>query len=87
MVLMDYAGVDQSGEYKTRGRELVKAIIAHNFTYLDDVVAGIPATKIDGSEAKVEAFYSVDGARLASPQHNAVNIVRYSDGKSRKVLY
>ena len=87
VVLMDYAGVDQSGEYKTRGRELVKAIIAHNFTYLDDVVAGIPATKIDGSEAKVEAFYSIDGARLASPQHNAVNIVRYSDGKSRKVLY
>ena len=87
VVLMDYAGVDQSGEYNTRGRELVKAIIAHNFTYLDDVVSGIPATKSDDSEGQVEALYSVDGGMLDAPRHNAVNIVRYSDGKSRKVLY
>ncbi len=85
VVLMDYAGVDQSGDYNTRGRELVKAIIAHNFTYLDDVVAGVHAPA--GDEPEVEAYYSTDGTRLATPQHHAVNIVHYSDGSTRKILY
>lgn len=34
IILMDYAGVDQSGEYKTGGKELVSRIIANNFKYL-----------------------------------------------------
>lgn len=34
IILMDYAGVDQSGEYQTRGKELVDLLIANNFKYL-----------------------------------------------------
>lgn len=34
IILMDYAGVDQSGEYQTRGKELVDMLIANNFKYL-----------------------------------------------------
>lgn len=34
IILMDYAGVDQSGEYQTRGKELVDLLIDNNFKYL-----------------------------------------------------
>lgn len=87
VVLMDYAGVDQSNGFNTKGRELVKAIITHNFTYLDDMVAGIHHAECDDGDGRVEAVYSTDGARLDAPRRHAVNIVRYSDGKSRKVVY
>lgn len=33
VVLMDFAGVDTSGKYTVHGKELVDAIIAHNFRY------------------------------------------------------
>ena len=32
---MDYAGVDKSNDYETRGAELVDSIIANNFKYLE----------------------------------------------------
>lgn len=34
IILMDYAGVDESNGYQTRGKELVEKIIANNFKYL-----------------------------------------------------
>ncbi len=34
VVMIDYVGVDQSGTYATRGKELVDTLIANNFKYL-----------------------------------------------------
>ncbi|GEM_PF-6668002 len=49
----------------------------------------IPNTGIDGvqskGEATVEAIYTIDGKRLSQMQ-NGVNIVRMSDGTSRKII-
>ena len=36
IILMDYAGVDQSGDYQVRGRELIDSLIAFNFRYLEE---------------------------------------------------
>ena len=37
IILADYVGVDWSGDYHTRGKELVDALIANNFRYLKDM--------------------------------------------------
>jgi len=37
IVLMDYVGVQSSNGYQTRGQEVVDAIIANNFRYLQDM--------------------------------------------------
>ncbi len=34
VILMDYVGVDKSGDYQVRGRELVDSLIAFNFKYI-----------------------------------------------------
>ena len=49
----------------------------------------MPNTGIDGvqskGEATVEAIYTIDGKRLSQMQ-NGVNIVRMSDGTTRKII-
>lgn len=49
----------------------------------------MPNTSIDGvqtkTEAAVEAIYTIDGKRLSQMQ-NGVNIVRMSDGTTRKII-
>lgn len=46
VILMDYAGVDKSGSYTTRGLELVEALIENNWRYLpkvsDDKMISVP---------------------------------------------
>lgn len=37
VILMDYACVDESGNYKTKGQELTDAIIANNFNWLGQI--------------------------------------------------
>ena len=86
IVLMDYVGVDQTGEYNTRGREVVKAIIANNFRYLNDEVenpsSAINTPKVD---AEILDIHNLSGLRLTEPQHGALNIIRYTDGTSLKM--
>ncbi|MBQ8050458.1 MAG: hypothetical protein IJ197_02625 [Bacteroidaceae bacterium] len=62
IVLMDYAGVDESDGYATRGKELVRAIIENNFGYLDDVPVGIQ----DVNATATHATYDLSG-RPVSP--------------------
>ena len=86
IVLMDYVGVDQTGEYNTKGREVVKAIIANNFRYLNDEVenpsSAINTPKVD---AEILDIHNLYGLRLTEPQHGGLNIIRYTDGTSLKM--
>lgn len=86
IIFMDFAGVDRSGNYEVRGRELVQAIIDMNFEYLtiDDRV---PQLQVAASHRPVSAFYSLSGTRLTLPRHGDVVLVRHSDGRIVKALY
>ena len=81
VVMMDYAGVDESNGYKVRGQELVKALIEQNFTYLQD------ESDVSAVRAETPAeVYSVQGIHLPTPRRGTVNIIRQDDGTVRKVL-
>lgn len=91
IIFMDYAGIDQSNDYATRGKELVEAIIANNFGYLDDMSGihspSIPSSGRVGEAATSVAIYSLLGKRLSTPRPGVICLVRYSDGTVRKTLY
>lgn len=59
VIMMDYAGVDQSAGYEVKGAQLVQAIISNNFKYLDDA-AKIKPTESSKNKARV---YSLGGIR------------------------
>lgn len=54
IILMDYVGVDQSGDYVTRGKEVVDVIIANNFKYLTYETEEIKAIKAKYAELQAE---------------------------------
>ncbi len=82
IVMMDYAGVDESNSYAVRGLELVNAIIANNFRYMEEQPDCVIPLRCD----LPREAYSLQGMRIQSPQKDAINIVREADGKVRKVL-
>ena len=82
-LMMDYVGVDKSGDYDVKGLELVRAVIENNFKYLKDRTDGMDAVTTNEAPA---CYYSVTGALLDAPQ-KGVNVVREADGTVRKVLY
>lgn len=85
IVMMDYAGVDATAGFATRGKELVRAIVDNNFRYLDTIPAGIrpnPQEKV-----KVEAFFSLTGELVAKPRKGTICLVRYADGSVRKKVF
>jgi hypothetical protein len=83
---MDYVGVDQTGEYKTLGREVVKTIIANNFKYLTDKVEEELSVQTPKDEAQILDIHNLNGMRLVEPQHGSINIIRYTDGTTRKTI-
>lgn len=50
-----------------------------------DEAAGISGVAVSGGESEVVARYTLGGARLSAPQ-KGVNIVKYADGSTRKVV-
>ncbi len=73
IVMMDYAGVDETAGYATMGKTLVQAIIDNNFKYLDDTTLAVP-TISQPSGNKV--FYNLNGLRTTTPRTHGV-YVRY----------
>jgi len=55
-----------------------------DFFYIDDP-DGIGSLTHDSSPRREEIYYDLKGSRLAAPQ-KGINIIRYSDGTTRKVL-
>ena len=82
IVLMDYAGVDVSTTYAVRGLELVNAIIANNFRYMEEQTDCVVPLRCD---APTEV-YSLQGVRMPTLQKGTIQIVRDADGRVRKVL-
>jgi len=91
IIFMDYAGVDLSGDYDTRGKQLVECIIANNFGYLDDISSVTPPVShpTDSSEDVIGplAVYSLTGQRISSPRRGEPCLIRYSDGTTRKAFF
>ena len=52
---------------------------------VSDLTSGVESVSSESAEKKVDAYYSLDGARHNSPV-KGVNIVRYTDGSSRKMM-
>ena len=84
IVLMDYVGVDRSGEYETLGLEVVNAIIENNFKYLSDVTA-VHTPSSNSPTTTAPAYYTFSGQRIDRPQQSQPTIVREADGIVRKV--
>ena len=87
VVMMDYAGIDDSGDYHVRGKELVKTIIANNFSYLDDLADIAKPVSVAAEKPVPSAFYSLTGRRVDVPRKGELYLIRYSDGSVRKVHY
>lgn len=63
IILADYVGVNSSNGYNTRGQELVDAIIANNFRYLQDMY------QVDESSATYRKPLDMT-ARIVNPRFN-----------------
>jgi len=67
IIMMDFVGVDETNGYKTRGRELVQAIIDNNFGYLDDIPLSIGGVQEqEGLEKQPYATYDLSGRPLST---------------------
>ena len=64
IILADYVGVNSSNGYNTRGQELVDAIIANNFRYLQDMY------QVDESSATYRKPLDMS-ARIVNPNFNS----------------
>jgi len=64
IIMMDYAGVDETNGYATQGKALVEAIIANNFGYLDDVLS-VATPQVSGSVST--PIYNLTGRSIARP--------------------
>lgn len=84
VVLMDYVGVDQSGDYAVRGLEVLNAIINNNFRYLTpelDVVWPVAAT------LSANQSFSVEGWQVGvSSRRPGLQLVRQTDGSVKKII-
>lgn len=84
IVMMDYVGVDRTGSYDTRGREVVEAIIQNNFLYLQpDAVRDLPAAT-SGTSATI--FRNLSGLSLSQPRRGTICLRTCGDGTTHKVI-
>ncbi|MBO7382343.1 MAG: leucine-rich repeat protein, partial [Muribaculaceae bacterium] len=49
-------------------------------------MSGIDGVEVDEAAKEVEGYYDLKGVRLEEPARGQVNIVRYKDGSSQKVV-
>jgi hypothetical protein len=63
IIMMDYAGVDESNGYATQGKALVEAIINNNFGYLEDALS---VSAPQASESANSTVYDLSGRQVSS---------------------
>ena len=66
--------------------EVVKTIIANNFKYLTDKVEEELSVQTPKDEAQILDIHNLNGMRLVEPQQGSINIIRYTDGTTRKTI-
>ena len=49
-------------------------------------MGGIDGVEVDEATKEVEGYYDLNGIRLEEPVRGQVNIVRYTDGSTKKVV-
>jgi len=82
IILMDFAGVDNSQGYEVKGAQAIRAIIDNNFKYLQST------TRTDSPQARpgrITGYSSLSGMTSSSPQ-TGINIVQYENGSTKKYL-
>lgn len=84
VVLMDFVGVDKSGDYEVRGKEALDLIIANNFKYLDNT-SGLKTPPASAAHHASQLF-TLNGTAVRSPERRGLYVVRGIDGQVRKVL-
>ena len=67
VILMDYAGIDQSGDYSVRGKELIDCIIANNFRYIEDQATAVKPVATPHASAAPSLLHTLDGKRVTKP--------------------
>ncbi len=82
IILMDYAGVDNSEGYEVKGAELVRTIIDNNFKYLQDMTS--ISTPSFGAR-NVTSYCNLSGIMSPTPLQG-INIVRMDNGQTWKVI-
>lgn len=83
VVLMDYVGVDKSGTYDVRGKELADAIINNNFGYLNNSPSGISLLTTESAAVR---SYALSGMAVSNRLSHGVQVIRQPDGNVRKVI-
>ena len=89
IVLMDYAGVDWSGDYYTRGKEMVDKIIENNFLYLNDVTTSIAADRsTNGSSLTISpSTLTLSGTAVKEARQGGLYLVNDGNGQVRKMVF
>lgn len=64
IILMDYVGVDKSGDYEVRGKEVVDALIQNNYDFIS-YQTGIADSR--QPESPAAGYYDLQGRRVDSP--------------------
>ena len=49
-------------------------------------MGGVEGVEVDAATKEVEGYYNLQGIRLNEPSRGQINIVRYTDGSSQKVV-
>ncbi|MBR5436494.1 MAG: hypothetical protein IK120_06485 [Muribaculaceae bacterium] len=49
-------------------------------------LGGVEGVEVDEAKKEVEGYYDMKGIRLNEPARGQVNIVRYKDGSSQKIV-
>ena len=53
---------------------------------IPDLEAGVEGVEVDEATKEVEGYYNLKGIRLEEPIRGQVNIVRYKDGSTKKIV-
>ncbi len=61
-------------------------IVTWQFSTSDAEADGVADVQVSSKTTTAPAYYNISGQRLTAPQQSTVTIVRYADGKSRKVM-
>lgn len=49
-------------------------------------ISGVEGVEVDATTKEVEGYYDLNGIRFEEPIRGQVNIVRYKDGTSQKIV-
>lgn len=58
-----------------------------SFTTKDHVVDAVESATTEEKQLKIVGYYNLQGRRLSKPEQGKLNIIRYSDGTIKKIIF